>query len=390
MNSNSAVAETLEPRPYVIAVVDDEEMVTFAIKKALKSNPRYEIHTFNSPTEAVAAFEGLPLDLIISDYLMPQMSGTELLAKVKEMRPEATRIMLTAYADKESVIKAINDVGLFFYLEKPWENEDLRLVVQRGLEKGDLVAELKDRVIELEQTNEELRQAREELIRGERLSAIGQMASTIIHDFKGPMTAILGFSELMAMPDFDAEEKQDLYKSIRSEIERMVDMTSEVLDFTRGEISLSRESIKLEHFLGEAIKPMDRVLKRKEVEISLTHGADDPVAIDRRRFRRVVENLVGNAVDAMEEGGRIEISTREGEGHVELEIRDSGKGIPDEIRETLFQPFVTHGKKHGTGLGMAITKRIVESHGGTIAFESQAGEGTTFVIRIPREAPSAS
>lgn len=386
MNSNSAIAEPVDTRPHVIAVVDDEEMVTFAIKKALKHNPGYEIHTFNSPTEAARAFEDLDLDLIISDYLMPQMSGTELLARVKELRPEATRIMLTAYADKESVIKAINDVGLFFYLEKPWENEDLRLVVQRGLEKHDLVAELKARVVELEQTNEELRQAREELIRGERLSAVGQMASSIIHDFKGPMTAILGFSELMAMPDFDEEQKQDLYKSVRGEIERMVDMTTEVLDFTRGEISLNPEHTSLEHFLGEAIKPMDRVLERKQVSLSVSHGAGEKVPLDRRRFRRVVENLVGNAVDAMEVGGNIEIETRESDDgeHVELHIRDTGKGIPEEIQDTIFQPFVTHGKKHGTGLGMAITKRIIESHGGSIDFESRVGEGTTFTIRIPR------
>ena len=385
MNSSNALAQPVDAKPYVIAVVDDEEMVVFAIRKALKANPRYEIHTFHSPVEAAQAIANLDLDLIISDYLMPQMSGVELLAKVKELRPEATRIMLTAYADKESVIKAINDVGLFFYLEKPWENEDLRLVVQRGLEKHDMVAELKDRVLELERTNEELRQAREELIRGERLSAIGQMASTIIHDFKGPMTAILGFSELMAMPEtsYSDDERADIYKSIRGEIERMVEMTSEVLDFTRGEISLNREEILLEHFLGEAVRPMDRALKRKEVSIELAHGCTAPVSIDRRRFRRVVENLVGNAIDAMDAGGRVAISTRAEDGQAVLEIRDTGKGIPEEIRETLFQPFVTHGKKHGTGLGMAIAKRIVESHGGRIGFESKMGEGTTFTIHIP-------
>lgn len=385
MKSNSAVAQPVDTRPYVIAIVDDEEMVVFAIKKALKQNPRYEIHAFHSPTEAARAIENLDLDLIISDYLMPQMTGVELLARVKELRPEATRIMLTAYADKDSVIKAINDVGLFFYLEKPWENEDLRLVVQRGLEKHDMLEELKDRVAELEQTNEELRQAREELIRGERLSAIGQMASTIIHDFKGPMTAILGFSELMAMPDtnYSDAEREDIYNSIRGEIERMVEMTSEVLDFTRGEISLNRENIVLERFLGEAVEPMGSALKKKEVSISFSHGAGAPVSIDRRRFRRVVENLVGNAIDAMEAGGKVEIESRADGEYAVLEIRDNGKGIPEEIRETLFQPFVTHGKKHGTGLGMAIAKRIVESHGGSIGFDSKLGEGTTFTIRIP-------
>jgi len=384
MTTASALAETLAPeRPYTIAVVDDEEMVTFAINKALRHNPRYRIHTFNSPAEAAKAISGMDLDLIISDYLMPHMTGVELLLKVKELRPEAMRIMLTAYADKESVIRAINDVGLFFYLEKPWENDELRLVVQRGLEKRDMISELRQRVLELEKANKDLREARAELIRSERLSAVGQMASSIIHDFKGPMTAILGFSELLAMPDYSPEEKQTLYQSVRAEIERMVDMTGEVLDFTRGTITLQREEVALKNFLEGAIKPLERAISRNKVEIRFNDGYPGAVALDQRRFRRVIENLVSNAIDAMNGGGSVTLTTRQDGALVVIDVADTGLGIPEAIRETIFQPFVTHGKAHGTGLGMAIAKRIVEAHGGTITFDTAAGKGTVFHITLP-------
>ncbi|MEW6775702.1 MAG: hybrid sensor histidine kinase/response regulator [Bdellovibrionota bacterium] len=385
MTIASGAAVAVSSRPYNIAVVDDEEMVTFAINKALRHNPTYKIHTFNSPLDAAKAIEAMDLDLIISDYLMPHMTGVELLLRIKESKPDATRIMLTAYADKESVIKAINDVGLFFYLEKPWENEDLRLVVQRGLEKRDLVSQLRQRVVELETANKELKEAREELIRSERLSAIGQMASSIVHDFKGPMTAILGFSELLALPDYTTEEKQSLYHSIRTEIERMVDMTNEVLDFTKGTISLQREEVPLKDFLEHTVKPLERALTRNKVEVRFAHGAPERLSIDRRRFRRVMENLVGNAIDAMLEGGSIEISSQDQGDAVLIDVKDTGSGIPPQIRETLFLPFVTHGKSHGTGLGMAIAKRIVESHGGSISFDTEMGKGTVFHLCIPKK-----
>lgn len=383
---SSQVAEINEPeRLHTIAVVDDEEMVTFAIKKALKGNSSYRILTYDSPVEALEALAGEDLDLIISDYLMPHMTGVELLMKVKEIHPGATRIMLTAYADKESVIKAINEVGLYFYLEKPWENEDLRLIVKRGLEKRDLVAELRQRVVELEETNRELQQAREELIRKERLSAIGQMASAIVHDFKGPMTAILGFSELMVQPEFDEEEKRSIYKSVRSEIDRMVDMTNEVLDFTKGTITLQREPISLRLLFEEAIRPLERGLKRNQVEVSFEHGVDGEIPVDRRRFRRVIENLANNAIDAMYGGGRLDLHSEDAGEEVILRIRDTGPGIPEKIRESLFEPFVTHGKAHGTGLGMAIVKHIIEAHGGRIDFETETGKGTEFRIRLPKQ-----
>ncbi len=372
-----------QDKTYNIAVVDDEETVTFAIKKALRRERSYRVHTFNSPTEAVRTIQSIPLDLIISDYMMPDMTGVELLKEIGVIFPEATRIMLTAYADKDNVIRAINEVGLFFYLEKPWDNDDLRIIIQRGLEKRDFISDLKNKVRELEISNRQLRDARAELLQGERLSAVGQMASSIIHDFKNPMTSILGFSELLLMPEYNQKEREEIFDTIKEEINRMVEMTNDILDFSRGTITLQKEKVILSEFIGSTLTGMERFMKQAEVRVEADNGFDGKVRIDPRRFRRVFDNLLKNAAEAMPEGGAVAIRTRAEDGKVFIEVKDTGRGIPTEIREKIFEPFVTAGKSHGTGLGMAIVKKIVEAHDGSIDFESEAGRGTTFTIAVP-------
>ena len=118
-------------KPPVIAIVDDEEMVLTSLRSFLTLETDYEIATYDSPAKAVEQIRESTVDLVISDYLMPEMNGIEFLLEIKKLHPYATRILLTGYADKENAIKAINEVGLYQYIEKPWENEELKLVIHR-------------------------------------------------------------------------------------------------------------------------------------------------------------------------------------------------------------------------------------------------------------------
>src|SRR5213082_4180667 len=120
-----------------ILLVDDEEMVLNSIKSFFAIESDYDVMTYTSPTKALEELERnhQRIDLVVSDYLMPEMDGITFLAKVKETLPLVPRILLTGYADKENAIKAINNVGLYQYIEKPWDNEDLKLVIRNGLEK---------------------------------------------------------------------------------------------------------------------------------------------------------------------------------------------------------------------------------------------------------------
>ncbi|MCK5407851.1 MAG: response regulator, partial [Candidatus Krumholzibacteria bacterium] len=122
-----------------IVLVDDEEMVLTSLRSILSLETDYEVQTFLSAREALEHIGKNEVDLVISDYLMPEMDGISFLAKVREIKPEIPRIILTGYADKENAIKAINEVGLFQYIEKPWDNEDLMIIIRNGLEKQKLL-----------------------------------------------------------------------------------------------------------------------------------------------------------------------------------------------------------------------------------------------------------
>ena len=132
-----------------VLILDDEEMVLTSLRSFLELETDYEVVTFLSPGKAIEYAQSSQIDLVISDYLMPEMDGITFLAKIKEIEPQATRIILTGYADKENAIKAINDVGLFQYIEKPWDNDSLKLVIRNGIEKQKLLRELEKKAKEI-------------------------------------------------------------------------------------------------------------------------------------------------------------------------------------------------------------------------------------------------
>jgi cyclic di-GMP phosphodiesterase len=153
-------------RPTVL-LVDDEEMVLSSIKSFFAIEADYNLLTYTSPEKALEDLEANhhQIDLVISDYLMPEMDGISFLAKVKEKAPLAPRILLTGYADKENAIKAINEIGLYQYVEKPWDNEELKLIVRNGLEKVTLLQELQRKIYEVERAHRELSDVQTDILR---------------------------------------------------------------------------------------------------------------------------------------------------------------------------------------------------------------------------------
>ncbi len=149
----------------MIAIVDDEEMVLTSLRSFLLLETEYEVLTYNGPEKALEEVRRQPIDLVISDYLMPGMNGIQFLLEVKKIHPFATRILLTGYADKENAIKAINEVGLYQYVEKPWENEDLRLVIQNGLERRFLMEKLEEKIKEVQNVQQNLQEIQAQIIK---------------------------------------------------------------------------------------------------------------------------------------------------------------------------------------------------------------------------------
>jgi len=148
-----------------IVLVDDEEMVLTSLQSILALETEYNIKTFTSANQALDYVKSNEVDLVISDYLMPEMDGISFLAKVREVKPEIPRIILTGYADKENAIKAINEVGLYQYIEKPWNNEDLMIIIRNGLEKQKLLKKLQEKISEINSAYGELQSMHHEILK---------------------------------------------------------------------------------------------------------------------------------------------------------------------------------------------------------------------------------
>lgn len=149
----------------VIVLVDDEEMVLTSLSSFLMLETEYEIQTFTSAKEALEFIKDNDIDLVISDYLMPEMDGISFLAEVRNIRPDVPRIILTGYADKENAIKAINEVGLYQYIEKPWDNDDLLIILRNGLEKQKLMKKLQEKIGEINKAYNELQGLHREIVK---------------------------------------------------------------------------------------------------------------------------------------------------------------------------------------------------------------------------------
>ena len=149
----------------VVLIVDDEEMVLTSLDSFLALETDYEVVTFTDPNAALERIRQNGVDLAISDYLMPKMDGITFLGKVRDLEPEIPRILLTGYSDKENAIKAINEVGLFQYIEKPWDNDNLQIIIRNGLEKQALLRSLQQKVAEMSKAYADLQGIHQEILK---------------------------------------------------------------------------------------------------------------------------------------------------------------------------------------------------------------------------------
>jgi signal transduction histidine kinase len=223
---------------------------------------------------------------------------------------------------------------------------------------------------------------RDERAREDRLATIGQLLSGIMHDLRNPMTVISGYTQLMIREN-DAAERQRTCDLLLKQFDLVNAMTREVLDFARGKVQVFRRKVFVNLFMDDVAAALRPELAPAGVELRVRLSHASTARFDEVKLRRAIVNVARNAAQAMPDGGRFTIHVAKRDDRLVLRMSDTGPGIADEIRERLFQSFATHGKQDGTGLGLAIVKRIAEEHGGTIAFRTRTGRGTTFILSIP-------
>jgi signal transduction histidine kinase len=232
-----------------------------------------------------------------------------------------------------------------------------------------------------------------ELISSERMAALGTMAGMLAHDFRGPMTVIRGYAEILQHGVPDSAQIREHAGLIVEMVDRLERMTAETLDFAREGDRLVRRPHPLRGLLEDLAAGVEREHPGLRIVRAFTLPEQGTAEVDVDKLRRVLGNLAANARDAMGGSGRLHLSAdvlagdhTPGSAQLRMEVADEGPGVPVEIRDRLFDPFVTLGKKGGTGLGLAVARRFVEDHSGTLELVDQ-GPGARFRILLPLKGP---
>jgi len=376
--------EGLDYKAYPILFVDDEKLACEVFKAQFSD--QFTVYTASSGMEALEIVDHHEIALVISDQRMPEMTGNMLLARVREARPDTVRMIVTAYADIEAAIEAINSGEVYRYIGKPYDETELRNILQQGIERYFLIKE-RDRL-----TEEKIESMRK-IARANRLSAVGTLAAGVAHEINNPLVAISTFMQMA--PERrkldDREFWEDLYQIAIREVNRIRDLVTELLAFSKftGEAGLTLQEVKVNDLVREMVKFIEPEARKKTVKINTSFGAALPaVQWDPDRIKQVLLNLLLNALQATGQGGAITVTTEHVKENahdqfVRIAVADTGVGISSENLEKLFSPFFTTKGREGSGLGLMTCHYIVDQHRGSIDVESQLGAGSTFRLNLP-------
>lgn len=367
-----------------LLLVDDEERFRDVIARRLSKRGLLPKEA-KTGEECLAILEKEPMDVVVLDIKMPGMDGLEVLRHVKEKYKKTEVILLTGHASTQDGVYGIKS-GAFDYLTKPVEVEHLASKIRQAYEKA-LRKEEKEREARFRAM------MKQRMIGAQRLASLGTLAAGVAHEINNPLAIIndsagwmrllLEKKELADAPFRDHFQKG--LDKIEKSVERAKKITHQLLSFVRKSDSVLRE-VDLSELVEEVIQLIIKEAKHKEIEIARkTEPSLGKIWSDPYQLRQVLINLLTNAIHATPPKGKISIDLQSTGEEVVLSVRDTGGGIPEENVERIFEPFFsTKSSGEGTGLGLFVTRSIVEKLGGKIEVESGPGQGTSFKVTLPK------
>ena len=367
-----------------LLLVDDENDFRQTVAKRLTKRG-LDTKQAASGEECLEILKKDPVDVVVLDVKMPGMDGIETLHHIKKNHPKTEVIMLTGHATTQDGVNGIK-TGAFDYLSKPIELEHLLGKIRQAHEK---------RVREEEKRKEgDFRTKMEQqMIATERLASLGTLAAGVAHEINNPL-AIIRESAGWMKSILDKEKLADMPRKgdfemalgkIEQGVERAKRITHQLLGSVKQTDSALSE-VDLKDLVDETLGLLQKEAVNKDVEIIREiDPAINSIWTDPYKLRQVLINIVTNAVHATGSGGKITVTLEPGNDRVLLTIKDTGRGIPKEHMKKIFEPFFsTKPPGEGTGLGLFVTRSIIEKLGGEMDVESQLGQGTRFCIKLPR------
>lgn len=352
-----------------ILVVDDDNAVCNFISTLLNKHG-YSVIACESGKEALAKLQDNKIDAVLTDIIMPVVSGVEILEKIHETNPEIPVILMTGYPDIDTAVDAIKK-GVFDFIVKPYKPEQLIHSLEKALKYKRLVEMEKDYKNILEEFNQEM-----ETLIAER--TMNLMALTIADRVRN-LATVIGYmgKKMLQRKDISEDFKENLV-SIIEETEKLQNI---VRDFHN--LLKSKESKFRYEDINEVIESVLPTIEKEAVEL-VVNLSEHPLKINMQRslLKIAVSLLIRNSIEATPENGRVYVETHRDKDTVILAISDEGRGIPEETIDKIFEPFFST-KKHRFGMGLPLVKQIVSEHLGEIKVESESGKGTTFRLIFP-------
>ena len=394
-----------------VLIIDDELGPRESIRIVLGG--QHECVVAENGRHGLELLEKNPVDLVILDIKMPGIDGIETLRRIKEKRPDVMVVLLTGFGTLDTAQKAIR-LGAFDYLKKPFDIDDLRDVVQKGLSrKFDQEAE-KARVDDLERITDRMKN---EMSNFDRMTKLGTLSAGIIHEMKNPLTVILGYTQMIlagVKQSTDGNELKLSEKSLKylnvieKETMRCADIAKKLLEVSKASKDTFaaldiREIIANTEVLIQPQCSVNQIFIRNEVPEAPLYAN-----VIQSTIHDILLNLCFNAIQAMTNGGKIVISSavvdRDGanlsditaeekeymsrqsaEGYVSVAVEDAGAGIPDENIKKIFEPFfTTKDGETGTGLGLPLAKEKAKKNSGNLSLVRTGPGGTIFRLLLPK------
>jgi len=367
-----------------ILYVDDEQENLTGFKFTLYKN--FNIFTAIDKKHAFEILDNNHIKVVISDQRMPDISGIELLKLIKSKYPDIILILMTGYTDLQAIIDAINDVGIYKYIAKPWEKEDLKLIITNAIKSYNLEKENNKLILDLKTAKEKAEEA-------DRLKTA--FLTNISHEIRTPLNSLLGFVNIMLEENKNNSRYQQFFdfineasESLLSTIDRIVELAELEVQATKLELS----KIDIHSFLNGIRNEITKseVYKSKDIELKINFLNDSSpyITSDRRRLTEIFKIILDNSVKFTEKG-TITISYNINSENIIFIIEDTGIGIRKEDLKHIFERYWKAYYKtklyKGLGIGLTIAENYIKLLKGTVKVESEEGKYTRTIITLPIE-----
>lgn len=348
-----------------IVIVDDEESILKELRILLGRT--YKVHVFANPEDAEEFVDQNEVDLVVSDEMMPEMRGSELLARIHQKHPDICNIVLSGQAEKDDIVRAVNEGHIFSFLYKPAERQQLMNVIERGLENRNMKIQLAEQNVQLKEYSENLEKMVEE--------KTAQL--------------VKAYDRLNMLDENKMYFLVYLSQEIDSSLDRIKKLAEVLLNyfaFAGAETSFIRKSVSLRPLVEEVLTELHSRITASGVAMEKEVPEDTAVLADRDNLKRVVKILVENALIYTPDGGKVFLHSEKVDGKTQFCVTDTGKGIEHDDLKKVFKPFVIdRSKRHedGFGLNLPMARSIIVGHEGRIWAESEGpGTGSKFCIEL--------